>query len=121
MAPYVKAEWDFNCDGTPETTLTGTHAQVMADVNWTYSFPGPYTVCLTMTDSTPPSMGGPLVHTEVKTWYVIVTGVAADPYDTNGISGIQKDEAIAAVQGYFNGDVTKSEVLEVLQRYFEGA
>jgi len=121
MAPYVKAEWDFNCDGTPETTLTGTHAQVMADVNWTYSFPGPYTVCLTITDSTPPSIGGPLVHTEVKTWYVIVTGVAADPYDSDGNGVIDKSEALDAIQDYFSEEITKAQAIEVLMRYFEGA
>lgn len=119
QSPYVKAEWDFNCDGTPETTLTGTHAQVMADVNWTYSFPGVYTVCLTMTDSTPPPLG-PLVHTETKIWYVTVTGVA-NPYDTNGTAGIQKDEAIDALEDYFDELITKAEALAVLQEYFEGA
>jgi len=121
MAPYVKAEWDFNCDGTVETTLTGTHAQVMADVTKTYSFPGPYTVCLTMTDSTPPAMGGPLVHTETKIWYVIVTGVAADPYDSDGNGVIDKSEALGAIQDYFNEEITKAQAIEVLMRYFEGA
>ena len=29
--PYTKAEWDFDGDGTPETIIEGTHAQVMAD------------------------------------------------------------------------------------------
>jgi len=115
--PYVQADWDFNCDGTPETTLTGTHAEVMADVNWTYSFPGVYTVCLTMTDSSVPSA---LVSTETKVWYVTVTGVATN-WDIDGNGVIDKSEALAAVTAYFDGDAGKPEVMGVLQAYFEGA
>ena len=51
--PYTKAEWDFNADGIPEITLTGTEAQVMAIVTYAYDTEGLYTVRLTMTDSTP--------------------------------------------------------------------
>jgi PKD repeat protein len=51
--PYMVAEWDFNADGIPEITLTGTEAQVMDTVNYDYDAEGLYTVRLTMTDSTP--------------------------------------------------------------------
>ncbi|MFC1971660.1 PKD domain-containing protein, partial [Chloroflexota bacterium] len=50
--PYSKAEWDFDADGTPEMTLTGTETQVMADITHTYDTPGLYTVRLSMTDNT---------------------------------------------------------------------
>jgi len=115
---YVKAEWDFNCDGTPEITLTGTHADVMADVNWTYAFPGAYTVCLTMTDSTPPSSGGPLVHTETKIWYVMVFFKDPWVYDTNDDGIIKKSEIILAVQHYFDGRISKAQAIEVVMLYF---
>jgi hypothetical protein len=49
--PYTKAEWDFNNDGMFEITLTGTEAQVMANVSWAYSEPRTYSVRLQMTDS----------------------------------------------------------------------
>ena len=51
--PFIKAEWDFEADGIIDLTLTGTEAQVTADVTWSYDSPGVYTVRLWMTDSTP--------------------------------------------------------------------
>ncbi len=116
--PYVKAQWDFNCDGTIEKTLTGTEAEVMADVNWTYSFPGLYTICLTMTDSTLPEDGGPLVHTEKKLAYVNVLS-AGILGDLNGDGKIDKSEAIAAVEAYFDGVLDKEQAIQIVMLYFE--
>jgi len=115
--PYVKAEWDFGCDGVIETTLTGTHAEVMADVTWTYPLPGLYTVCLTMTDSTPPPLG-PFVHTETKIGYITV--LFEDPwvYDANEDGTVEKSEVILAVQHYFDGRITKAQAIEVAMLYF---
>jgi len=117
VRPYVKAEWDFDCDEVIETTLTGTDAEVMADVTWTYPLPGLYTVCLTMTDSFPPP-SGPIVHTETKIWYITVL---FDPwvYDTNEDGTVEKSEVILAVQHYFDGRITKAQVIEVAMLYFE--
>ena len=42
-------------------------------------------------------------------------------YDTNGINGIQKDEAIAAILDYFNLIISKVQVINVLVLYFSGA
>jgi len=68
--PYVKAEWDFTGDGVWDKTLTGTHAQVMADVVWTYGAPGVYTVSVRVTDSTVPEAQ---VSTETKLGYIVVS------------------------------------------------
>ena len=115
--PYVKAEWDFDCDGVIETTLTGTDAEVMTDVTWTYPLPGLYTVCLRMTDSCPHPLG-PLVHTEWKIWYITVLFEDPWAYDTNDNGTIEKSEAILAAQHYFNGRITKTQVIEVAMLYF---
>ncbi len=114
--PYVKAEWDFDGDGAIETTLTGTHEEVMADVTWTYSFPGVYSVCLTMTDSFPQPVG-PLVDSFEKSAYITVL-FAPWVYDENKNGEIEKMEAIAAVQDYFSGKITKAQVIEVIMLYF---
>jgi len=115
---YVEAKWDFNGDGVAEITLTGTHAQVMADVQWDFNFPGIYTIALTMTDSTLAPLG-PLVHTETKVGYVTVTGSSPYvQYDTNSNCKIDKNEAVQAVIDYFNMMITKAQALEVLELYF---
>jgi len=116
--PYVKAEWDFNNDGTVEITLTGTHAQVMADVEWTFAFPGIYTIALTMTDSTP-TPAGPLVHTETKVGYVVVTGSPLGDTNRDGI--VDMDEVMSALQQYFDGNMLKAQVMEIIQNYFASA
>ena len=112
--PYVRAEWDFDCDGVFETTLTGTDAEVIADVTWTYPLPGLYTVCLDMTESMPHAQ----VNTETKIWYITV--LFEDPwvYDTNDNGTIEKSEAILAAQHYFGGTITKAQAIEVVTLYF---
>ena len=115
---YVKAEWDFNNDGVVEITITGTHAEVMADVEWTFNFPGIYTIALTMTDSTLPPLG-PLVHTETKIGYVEVTGSPLGDLNSDGI--VDKSEVLQALAQYFDGNMLKSQVLEILQNYFASA
>ena len=108
--PYVKAEWDFNGDGTIEITRTGswnTPAAIPAET-WTFNFPGIYTIALTITDSTLPPLG-PLVHTETKIGYVTVTGSSPYvQYDTNSNCKIDKNEAVQAVMDYFSRTITKS-------------
>ena len=112
---YVEAKWDFNGDGVAEITLTGTHAEVMADVEWTFDFPGYYTIALTMTDSTLPDLG-PLVHTETKIGYVTVEG--SHPYDDNHNGEIDRDEVVRAVLDYFDGQMSKAKLIEILLLYF---
>jgi len=114
--PYVKAEWDFNGDGVIDITLTGTDAEVVADVTWTYPLPGVYSVYLTMTDGIPAPLG-PLVHTETKLGYITVL---FEPwaYDANDNGLIEKEEVVKAIVDYFDGLITKTQVMEVLQLYF---
>ena len=40
------------------------------------------------------------------------------PYDDDGDGGINKNEAIAAVRGYFSGDLTKEQTIAVIVLYF---
>jgi len=42
-------------------------------------------------------------------------------YDTNGVDGIQKDEAIVAILDYFDLLISKAQVINVLLLYFGGA
>ncbi len=114
--PYVKAEWDFDCDGAIDTTLTGTEAEVMADVTWTYPLPGVYSVCLKMTDSFP--NGFPEWTPEWKIGYITV--LFEDPwvYDTNANGTVDKSEVILAVQHYFDGRINKAQAIEVVMMYF---
>jgi len=70
--PYTKAQWDFEADGIIDLTITGTHAQVMADVTHAYSTPGIYTVRLWMTDSTPTTR-----YEERPTYITVAGGVAS--------------------------------------------
>ncbi len=89
--PYTKAEWDFNADGTPEMTLTGSEAQVMADVTYAYDTPGLYTVRLTMTDNTPTTVHKDMIDyitvnvQTVMTWNCPVGGaILIAPYPARG-------------------------------------
>ena len=40
------------------------------------------------------------------------------PYDDDGVAGISKDEAIAAVRDYFSGNLTKDQTIAVIRLYF---
>ena len=39
-------------------------------------------------------------------------------YDLNGNGKIERDEVIAAVKDYFDGNMTKDEVIELIKLYF---
>ena len=39
------------------------------------------------------------------------------PYDDDGVAGISKDEAIAAVRDYFSGNLTKDQTIAVIRLY----
>jgi hypothetical protein len=115
--PYTKAQWDFNGDGVIDTTIVGTHAQVMANVTHAYTTAGLYTVRLWMTDSTPTT------RYEEREDYITVTGAGGefDPwvYDVDDSGVIEKDEAVAAVNDYFDGLITKANAVEVITLYFD--
>jgi hypothetical protein len=48
--PYTEAMWDFNDDGDPEISITGSHGEVKAEVTWAYDTPGIFSVALGMKD-----------------------------------------------------------------------
>jgi len=112
--PYTKAEWDFDGDGVFDKTVTGNHAEVMANVVWVYYHPGSKSVTLRMTDSMA------VTYQETKQGYIIVfeCGLLAY-YDANGDGIMSKAEALVAIADYFEGDITKWQALWVISKYFE--
>ena len=71
-----------------------------------------YTVNLTATDSA--GFGAIII--------VVIEVVEATHhvYDANRNGVIDRDEVIAAVKDYFNGETTKEEVIELIKLYFAG-
>jgi len=122
--PYRKAEWDFDGDGVVDTTLAGTHDEVMADVTWVYDKAGTYTVVLTMTDYdwvkyTYEAVDYVFVSDE-ECHFLYYQGLGKDPMV------MEKSDALQAIADYF-GDVIppgrtrpiyKHEVLGVIAMYF---
>ena len=50
-----------------------------------------------------------------------VTEARFGPYDLNGNNKIERSEVVAAVKDYFDGLVTKDEVIDVVKLYFAEA
>ena len=71
-----------------------------------------YTVNLTATDS---AGFGAIVIVMIE-----VTEAAFSPYDLNGNDAIERDEVIMAIRDYFDGDITKGDVIELIKLYFAG-
>ena len=69
-----------------------------------------YTVNLTATDS---AGFGAIIIVMIE-----VTEDMHHRYDLNGNGVIERDEVIAAVADYFDGDITKGEVIELVKLYF---
>ena len=70
-----------------------------------------YTVNLTATDSA--GFGAIIIVT------IEVVEAAHHPYDLNANGKIERDEVIASVQDYFDGEISKDEVIELIGLYFE--
>ena len=71
-----------------------------------------YSVNLTATDS---AGFGAIVIVIIE-----VTEAAFSPYDLNGNDAIERDEVIMAIRDYFDGDITKGDVIELIKLYFAG-
>ena len=71
-----------------------------------------YTVNLTATDSA--GFGVIIIVT------IQVVGATHHPYDANRNGIIDREEVIAAVRDYFDGTMTKDEVIELIKLYFAG-
>ena len=69
-----------------------------------------YSVNLTATDSA--GVGA------IITIVVTVTEPSHHPYDENGSGTIEREEVVAAVKDYFDGVITKHEVIELVKMYF---
>ena len=71
-----------------------------------------YTVNLTATDS---AGFGAIVIVMIE-----VTEASFSPYDLNGNLRIERDEVVAAIKDYFDGAITKGDVIELIKLYFAG-
>ena len=71
-----------------------------------------YTVNLTATDS---AGFGAIVIVMIE-----VTEASFSPYDLNGNLRIERDEVVMAIRDYFDGDITKGDVIELIKLYFAG-
>ena len=71
-----------------------------------------YTMNLTATDSA--GFGAIIIVT------IEVSEASFSRYDLNNNNKIDRDEVIAAVGDYFDGDISKEEVIELVKLYFEG-
>ena len=72
--PYVKAEWDFDGDGSIDLTVEGaTSALTLATQTFEFEHAGTYSPTLTVTDSS----ATPMVDTCVKPNYIVVSGEAS--------------------------------------------
>ncbi len=69
-----------------------------------------YTVNLTATDS---AGFGAIVIVIIE-----VTEASFSPYDLNGNDAIERDEVIMAIRDYFDGAITKGDVIELIKLYF---
>ena len=69
-----------------------------------------YTVNLTATDS---AGFGAIIIVIIE-----VTEATLSPYDRNGNGGIDREEVVAAIGDYFDGLITKDEVIAVIKLYF---
>ena len=71
-----------------------------------------YTVNLTATDS---AGFGAIVIVMIE-----VTEASFSPYDFNGNDAIECDEVIMAIRDYFDGAITKDDLIEFIKMYFVG-
>ena len=71
-----------------------------------------YSVNLTATDS---AGFGAIVIVMIE-----VTEAAFSPYDLNGNDAIERDEVVMAIRDYFDGAITKGDVIELIKLYFAG-
>ncbi len=69
-----------------------------------------YTVNLTATDS---AGFGAIVIVVIE-----VTEASFSPYDLNGNATIERDEVVMAIRDYFDGAITKGDVIDLIKLYF---
>ena len=71
-----------------------------------------YTVNLTATDS---AGFGAIIIVMIE-----ISEASFSPYDRNGNENIERDEVIMAVKHYFDGLITKNDIIELIKLYFQG-
>ena len=76
-----------------------------------------YEVTVTATDS---SGARATVTVTIAVTDVGLGSPSGDAYDADGNEAIGRDEAVAAVVGYFSGAITQEEAIEIIQLYFSG-
>ena len=87
-------------------------AQIMVREGVELALGTTYSVNLTATDS---AGFGAIVIVMIE-----VTEAAFSPYDLNGNDAIERDEVVMAIRDYFDGDITKGDVIELIKLYFAG-
>ena len=91
--------------------IDGETGQLMVKEGVTFGMGDTFTLTMLATDSA----GSAALITVV----IEVVEAAYHPYDANGNETIERDEVFAAVRDYFAGAITKREVIEVIQMYYE--
>ena len=49
------------------------------------------------------------------------SSTAHNPYDTDRSGSIERDEVVAVVKDYFNREITKEAIMDLIKLYFAGA
>ena len=91
-------------------TVDGESGQIRVREGATLELGRTYTVNLTATDSA--GVGAIIIVT------IQVTEGALYAYDLNGNGTIEREEVIAAVRDYFDGLITRDDVVELVKLYF---
>ncbi len=96
--PYVAAEWDFDDNGTIDSTTALHNGQT---VTWQYAAPGIYSVGLKITD------GDGVTRTEIKFNYIVVRDEEeghqpnrpSDPFPSNHATGVSTNANLSWTGG----------------------
>ena len=107
-------EITYSLSGTDAASFTVDEetGQISVKAGMDLTLGNTYTVNLTATDS---AGFGAIIIVMIE-----VAEASFSPYDLNGNASIERDEVIMAIRDYFDGDITKSDVIELIKLYFAG-
>ena len=93
-------------------TVDETTGQIRVREGTEFEADRTYTVNLTATDS---AGFGAIIIVAIQ-----VAEPSFSPYDLNSNESIERDEVIAAIKDYFDGTITKEDIIELIKLYFAG-